>query len=82
MKRLTTAAAALVASLAITGSALAAECTPSKWGKDDEIGAANMVKPESVLAASKLIKKGETHPLGIVTDPNMPAFPECVGASQ
>ncbi|MGI9413321.1 MAG: cyclase family protein [Hyphomicrobiales bacterium] len=75
MKRMMTAAAALVASLAITGSAFAAECKPSKWGKDDEIGAANMVKPESVLAASKLIKKGETHPLGIVIDPNMPAFP-------
>jgi len=75
MKRLTTVAAALVASFAISGAAWAAECKPSKWGKDDEIGAANMVKPESVLAASKLIKKGETHPLGIVIDPNMPAFP-------
>ena len=75
MKRLTTVAAALVASFAISGAAWAAECKPSKWGKDDQIGAANMVKPESVLAASKLIKKGETHPLGIVIDPNMPAFP-------
>ena len=28
-----------------------------------------------MLAASKLIKKGESHPLGIVIDPNMPAFP-------
>jgi len=75
MKRLTTVAAALVASFAISGAAWAAECKPSKWGKDDQIGAANMVKPESVMAASKLIKKGETHPLGIVIDPNMPAFP-------
>ena len=75
MKRLTTVAAALVASFAISGAAWAAECKPSKWGKDDQIGAANMVKPESVMAASKLIKKGETHPLGIVIDPDMPAFP-------
>ena len=25
--------------------------------------------------ATKLVKKGESHPLGIVVDPNMPAFP-------
>lgn len=57
------------------GVALAAECQPSKWGSDDEIGAANMVSPDSVLAAMQFVKKGETHPLGIVVDPNMPAFP-------
>lgn len=57
------------------GPALAQDCAPSKWGADDEIGAANLVTPERVLAASKLIRKGETHPLGIVVDPNMPAFP-------
>ena len=26
-----------------------AECQPSKWGADDEIGAANYVTPEQVL---------------------------------
>ena len=57
------------------GAAIAAECEPSKWGADDEIGAANYVNPEQVMMASKLIKKGESHPLGIVIDPNMPAFP-------
>ncbi len=66
-------AAGLVLSLA--GTAMAADCVPSKWGVDDEIGAANLITPESVLAASKLVKKGETVPLGIVVDPNMPAFP-------
>ncbi len=66
-------AAAVVLSFA--GTAIAEECKPSKWGADDQIGAANMITPESVLAASKLIKKGETVPLGIVVDPNMPAFP-------
>lgn len=55
--------------------ALAQDCEPSKWGPDDELGAANHVSPQSVLAASQLIKQGETHPLGIVIDPNMPAFP-------
>jgi len=56
-------------------SSQAAECKPSKWGADDELGAANYVTPEQVLMATKLVKKGESHPLGIVVDPNMPAFP-------
>jgi kynurenine formamidase len=51
------------------------KCTPSKWGPDDEIGAANLVTPERTLQAVKLVKKGVTHPLGIVVDPGMPAFP-------
>ncbi len=72
----TTMAILLAGGFTLTaGAALAAECKPSKWGKDDEIGAANYVKPDQVMMAAKLIKKGETHPLGIVIDPNMPAFP-------
>jgi len=66
------------ASLALVlgaGSAFAEECKPSKYGPDDEIGAANLVTPERVMAATKLVKKGISHPLGIVVDPNMPAFP-------
>jgi len=51
------------------------ECAPSKWGPDDEIGAANLVTPERTLQALKLVKQGVSHPLGIVVDPNMPAFP-------
>jgi len=71
-----TLAVTAAASLAVAAStALAAECKPSKYGKDDQIGAANMISSASVMAASKLIKKGQTHPLGIVVDPNMPAFP-------
>lgn len=55
--------------------ALAQDCTPSKWGAEDEIGAANYVSPEQVLMATRLVKKGQVHPLGIVVDPKMPAFP-------
>ena len=51
------------------------DCQFSKWGKDDEIGAANYVKPDQVLMASKLIKEGKTHSLGIVIEPGMPAYP-------
>ncbi|MFU8817134.1 MAG: cyclase family protein [Pseudomonadales bacterium] len=55
-------------------SAAARECVPSKWGADDEIGSANLVTPERVLAASALIKQGKSHPLGIVIDSSTPAF--------
>jgi kynurenine formamidase len=54
---------------------VAQDCAPSKWGADDEIGAANYVSPEQVLTATSLVRKGEVHPLGIVVDPKMPAFP-------
>jgi kynurenine formamidase len=66
----------LSAGLALSaGPVLAQECKPSKWGKDDQIGAANYVTPEQVMMAVKLVKKGQSHPLGIVVDPKMPAFP-------
>jgi kynurenine formamidase len=39
---------------------------PSKWGADDQRGAANMMKPETVLRATKLIKTGEIFELGAV----------------
>tara|TARA_R110001592_G_scaffold363323_1_gene684034 strand:+ start:136870 stop:137781 length:912 start_codon:yes stop_codon:yes gene_type:complete len=59
-----------------TSAAFGAEqCQPSKWGPEDEIGAANYVSPEQVLMAVQLVKKGESHPLGIVIDQNTPAFP-------
>ncbi|MBX2855950.1 MAG: cyclase family protein [Rhodobacteraceae bacterium] len=50
------------------------EWTTSKWGPDDELGSANLITPESVLAASKLVKTGKTYPLGIVVDNSTPAF--------
>jgi kynurenine formamidase len=55
--------------------AFAQDCSPSKWGADDEIGAANYNSAERTLAATKLVKTGNTHPLGIIVDPAMPAFP-------
>jgi kynurenine formamidase len=51
------------------------ECQPSRWGTDDQIGAANLMSTDSVLAAVTLVRQGNVHPLGIVIDPNMPAFP-------
>ena len=67
--------AAVIAAVALTGAVLAQDCKPSKWGPTDEIGAANYITPQSVLAATQLVKMGQTHPLGIVVEPGMPAFP-------
>lgn len=67
--------ALVVGSMCASSLAYAEDCKPSKWGADDEIGAANYVSPERTMAAAKLIKKGISHPLGIVVDPKMPAFP-------
>jgi kynurenine formamidase len=53
----------------------AEQCQPSRWGAEDEIGAANHMSPEQVLMAVKLVKQGQSHPLGIVVDPGMPSFP-------
>ena len=50
-------------------------CEVSKWGKDDEIGAANLISNANTLNAIKLVKKGMSHGLGIVIEPGMPAFP-------
>lgn len=56
-------------------TAMAADCTPSKWGADDTIGSANLVSPERTLAATKLIKQGKSLPLGITIGTDTPAFP-------
>tara|TARA_B100000676_G_C18067805_1_gene842173 strand:- start:1921 stop:2853 length:933 start_codon:yes stop_codon:yes gene_type:complete len=52
----------------------AAECKPSRWGADDEIGNANLITPKSVLKAARLIKEGKTYSLGITIDSTTPAF--------
>lgn len=70
MKRL---ALVLAASL-VASSAAAQDWTQSPYGPDDEIGALNKITPESVLAASKLVKTGKTYALGIVVDSTTPAF--------
>lgn len=49
-------------------------CRPSKWGKNDEIGAANLITQQSVLQAAKLIKRGKVQQLGMIIDKDTPAF--------
>lgn len=51
-----------------------AQCKPSKWGADDEVGNVNLINPATVLQASQLIKTGRTYSLGITIDASTPAF--------
>ena len=45
---------------------------PSKWGAADQRGAANHMKPETVLRATRLIKTGQVFELGRVLNESMP----------
>ena len=45
---------------------------PSKWGKGDQRGSGNHMKPETVLRAARLIKAGEVFELGRVLAEGMP----------
>lgn len=46
----------------------------SKWGPDDEIGAANHITPESVMEATKLVTTGKVYQLGGETNAKTPSF--------
>src|SRR2546426_10315392 len=66
--------------LGTTASAAFAQATtpigpqwwPSRWGPGDEAGASNLMTPEKVLEAVKLITAGEGYPPGRVYEPGMP----------
>ena len=47
----------------------------SKFGPNDEIGAANHMNPAATLEAAKLIKTGKVYPLGVETNSKSPAYP-------
>jgi hypothetical protein len=64
-----------VALLGTVGTAGAQDWTKSKWGPNDEIGAANYMTPELVLKAASLVKTGKTYALGIPVDSKTPAYP-------
>jgi kynurenine formamidase len=72
------AAASILALLAGTAGAqswqppTAERRCPSKWGAADERGAANHMKPETVLRAARLIRTGEAIELGRVLSGDMP----------
>jgi kynurenine formamidase len=64
-----------VALLTTVGTASAQDWTKSKWGPNDEIGAANYMTPELVMKAAQLVKTGKTYSLGFPVDSTMPAYP-------
>ena len=53
--------------------------TASKFGADDQIGNLNYVTPEKTLAASKLVTKGKSYSLAIVTTTK---HTPCISATQ
>jgi kynurenine formamidase len=69
------AATALAAAALAAGPAAAqADWCKSKWGPNDEIGAANLLTPELAREAAKLVKTGKTYRLGVETNAQTPAF--------
>ena len=46
----------------------------SKWGPNDEIGAANLLTPQLAIDAAKLVKTGKTYALGFETNAQTTAF--------
>jgi kynurenine formamidase len=47
---------------------------PSKWGADDERGAANLLTAAKVVEATKLIKEGKIYELGRLLEVGIPTF--------
>jgi len=47
---------------------------PSRWGAEDQRGAANRITPAKVLEAKEMIKTGRLYQLGHVYEPGMPMF--------
>jgi hypothetical protein len=47
---------------------------PSKWGKDDQIGATNLVTPAKILDALKLVKAGKLYEMSHLYESSMPMF--------
>ena len=73
-------AIALMVMLTATAGVLAQDVAeeswhPSKHGAGDTLGAINHLSPANVVQAARLVKTGQTYPLGVVTGWNTPAYP-------
>jgi hypothetical protein len=62
-------------SLVTIAPSMAQDWTKSKWGPNDEIGAANYMKPDLVKSAAQLVTTGKTYALGIPVGADTPAYP-------
>jgi hypothetical protein len=47
---------------------------PSKWGKDDQIGATNLITAAKILDALKLVKTGKVNEMSHLYESSMPMF--------
>ena len=68
----------LIAAVAVAFAGVAAAQSnwyPSKWGPNDEIGAANYLTPALAANAARLVKTGKTYSLGITVSTATPAYP-------
>lgn len=81
MYRILSRAIAASAIFTLSASAAMADDTaigpkwwPSPYGADDEAGATNLITPEKVLAAAKLIKTGNVIKIGRDYEKGMPLF--------
>ncbi len=69
------AIALLAVGIFCAGSALAQnDWCKSKWGPNDEIGAANLLTPQLAADAAKLVKTGKTYALGFETNAGTAAY--------
>jgi kynurenine formamidase len=73
-KSLVLGVAALSAAAATTVLAQTDKFYPSRWGADDQRGAANRITPAKVLEAKNLIKTGAVYQLGRTYEREMPIF--------
>ncbi len=74
VRRACLGAATLAAVLAATPALAQADWCKSKYGPNDEIGAANLLTPEMARDAAKLVKTGKTYRLGVETNAQTPAY--------
>jgi kynurenine formamidase len=75
MTKLIFSIAATAALMIATGPALAQDVNlTSRWGKDDQAGASNLMTPKKVMEAMKYMKSGNVIPLGRTYESAMPLF--------
>ena len=67
-------AAIVSAAIAMVALGQADNWYPSRWGANDQRGAANRITPAKVLEAKSLITKGAVYQLGRIYESGMPMF--------
>ena len=75
--RITTIAALAALTLAPAGAGAQqpGNWYPSKYGADDQIGAMNLLTPQKVLEAARLVQRGQVYRLGVPVGRDTPAYP-------